>query len=103
MNYKLIKKYIKFAAKEKYQEKERDKWCVRCALGNAKSVFDKKYSRYKLPTSELLNQFVWGFQETTYDQPLVESRDYLASINQELLFDTKSKAIQFMLKSINGL
>ena len=105
MNKKLIKTFILFSAKEKYIEKEGSQWCVRCCLGNAKSDFDElpESKKFSMPTSDVLKQYAMGFEETDYDKPLVEARDYLASKNFELLFDTRKKAINFMIKEANKL
>lgn len=98
---KITKKFIKFAAKDKYMEKERGRWCVRCALGKAKSDFDDSIGEQGLSISQLLKQVATGIQEVASDKPLVEARDFLASLNWDLLFDTKKEAINFMLNNLS--
>lgn len=97
----MTKKLIRLAAQNRFQEKEGDKWCVRCALSNAKDVFDKIHGEFKLPTHKLLWQTITDFKETPYDAPLVEARNYLSSINFILLFKTRNDAQRFMLESID--
>jgi len=97
---KKARELIKLATKDKYQEKHNGKWCGFCAIGNAKSDFDEKYPEFLLPTSQLLLQSITSFKETPYDIPLIEARDYLRSLNPTMLFNSKKKLKEFMLKSI---
>ncbi len=99
----LTKEFIKFAAQEKFAEKEGEKWCIRCALGNAKYDFDEKYKQSQMPVGELLMQFADGITKTEYDDILIEARDYLKKTNDDMLFKTKKEAIQFMLKGYKTL
>ena len=105
MNKKLVKTFILFSANKKYIEKEGNQWCVRCCLASAKSDFDElpENEKFNMPIGDVLKQYATGFEETYYDKPLVEARDYLASKNFELLFDTRKRAISFMIKEANKL
>lgn len=94
--------FILFAAKEKYMEKEGDRWCVLCALGNAKADFDDLHPEYGMPIRYAMTQvFIEGITETDYDKPLADARDYLLTRPQGMLFDTKGKALSFMRSSVS--
>ena len=100
----LIKKFIEFAAQDKFFEKEGNKWCVRCALGNAADDFVEEFSLPTMPLSILLAQYNTGeYSETEYDEISIKARDYLASINFDLLFSSKKLAKDFMLKVAKNL
>ena len=98
------KRFIKFAAAGNFIEKEGDKWCVRCALGNAKRDFSKAHPKYDRQDLEEVRQvFMNDYSELPEDKPLVEARNYLADLageNMELLFKTKKEAIRFMLEAV---
>ena len=98
-----VKTFINFAAKEEFLEEERGGWCVRCALGNAKSHFDREYHRRGVPLGDVLAQFATNtYVERDGDYPLPQARDFLASKNFDMLFQTKKEAISFMKESLTN-
>lgn len=97
---KLVKDFIKFSAKDKYLEKEKEGWCVFCAIGNAKIDYEIVNPKWNVPLEVLLTNL---FTETYYDKPIIDARKFLVlklKDRKDKFFKSRKSAKDFMLKSI---